>query len=252
MIDELRSSARAPGLTLAPDVELPDDARLGANVVLERGVVVGAGCRIEHHAVVGKAPSLGVRSRAQVPAPGTTTVLEDGCVIGCGAIVVAGARIGAGAVVGANVLVRERARLGPGVAIGHGSGIGAGASIGTRTRVGSCVLIAPGSVIEEDCFLGPQVILTDDNTIGRLPADRPLRGATLHRRCRVGAGVIVLPDVEIGEEAMVGAGSLVTESVPPHTLVAGSPARFIRALDPQSISPLPPLQAQPHVVPPTP
>ena len=234
--------ARAPGLVLGPDVELPPDTRLGANVVLEQGVVVGAGCRIEHHAVVGKALSPGMRSRAQAPPPNAATVLEDRAVIGCASVVVAGARIGADAVVGDHVLIRERARLGPGVTVGHASVVGSDNSIGSGTRIGACVLLPAGSLIAEDCFIGSQVVFTDDNTIGRLSADEPLRGVTLHPRCRIGVGVIVLPGVEIGEEAMVGAGSLVTESVLPRTLVVGTPARVVRELSAASIPPLPGLR----------
>ena len=46
----------------------------------------------------------------------------------------------------------------------------------------------------------------------------------------LGAKVIVLKGVTIGEGAVVGAGSVVVNDVPPWTLVAGNPARVIRAL----------------------
>jgi maltose O-acetyltransferase len=47
----------------------------------------------------------------------------------------------------------------------------------------------------------------------------------------IGANVTVLPGVTIGAGAIVGAGAVVTEDVPPHTIVAGVPARVIRTLD---------------------
>ena len=46
----------------------------------------------------------------------------------------------------------------------------------------------------------------------------------------IGARATVLKGVTIGEGAVVGAGSVVVEDVPPWTLVAGNPARVIRAL----------------------
>lgn len=44
----------------------------------------------------------------------------------------------------------------------------------------------------------------------------------------IGIGAILLPGVRIGEGAIVGAGSIVTGDIAPHTVVAGSPAKFLR------------------------
>jgi acetyltransferase-like isoleucine patch superfamily enzyme len=41
---------------------------------------------------------------------------------------------------------------------------------------------------------------------------------------------MVLPGVMIGKGAIVAAGAVVTRDVPPHTLVAGIPARVVRQL----------------------
>jgi acetyltransferase-like isoleucine patch superfamily enzyme len=47
----------------------------------------------------------------------------------------------------------------------------------------------------------------------------------------IGAYAVVLPGVTVGRGAVVGAGSVVTHDVPPHTVVAGTPARAIRTLE---------------------
>ena len=47
----------------------------------------------------------------------------------------------------------------------------------------------------------------------------------------IGSGATILARVTIGENAIVGAGSVVTKDVPPNTIVAGNPARMIRAVD---------------------
>jgi acetyltransferase-like isoleucine patch superfamily enzyme len=83
-------------------------------------------------------------------------------------------------------------------------------------------------VLEEDVFVGPGVVTTNDNTMGRHDATDELRGATLRRACRVGGGAVLLPGVEVGEEAFVGAGAVVTHDVAPRTLVVGVPARLLR------------------------
>jgi acetyltransferase-like isoleucine patch superfamily enzyme len=72
------------------------------------------------------------------------------------------------------------------------------------------------------------VILTNDPTAGRRPADMELRGPTLRRGCRIGGGAVVLPGVEVGEEAFVAAGAVVTRDVPAGALVMGVPARVVR------------------------
>lgn len=46
----------------------------------------------------------------------------------------------------------------------------------------------------------------------------------------IGVGAIILPGVTIGKCAVVGAGSVVTKDVPPYTVVAGNPARFIKRI----------------------
>ncbi|ARP99352.1 acyltransferase [Pseudorhodoplanes sinuspersici] len=48
------------------------------------------------------------------------------------------------------------------------------------------------------------------------------------RNCFIGARSIILPGVKIGDGCVIGAGSVVTKDVPPHTAVAGNPARILR------------------------
>ena len=52
------------------------------------------------------------------------------------------------------------------------------------------------------------------------------------RYATIYTGAVILPRVRIGEGAVVAAGAVVTEDVPPHSLVAGVPARRIRRLAP--------------------
>src|SRR4051795_8789598 len=49
------------------------------------------------------------------------------------------------------------------------------------------------------------------------------------RNVWLGAGVTVLPGISVGDGAIIGAGSVVTKDVPANTIVAGVPARLIRA-----------------------
>lgn len=46
----------------------------------------------------------------------------------------------------------------------------------------------------------------------------------------IGANAVILPGVNIGHHSVVAAGAVVTKDVPPHTLVAGVPAKVIKQL----------------------
>jgi len=77
-------------------------------------------------------------------------------------------------------------------------------------------------------FLGPGVLTTNDDTMGRHARGEALRGPVLRRACRVGGGAVLVPGVEVGEEAFVAAGAVVTADVPPRAVVMGVPARVVR------------------------
>lgn len=46
----------------------------------------------------------------------------------------------------------------------------------------------------------------------------------------IGVNSVILPGVTIGKNSIVSAGSVVTKDVPPHSVVAGNPARVIGVL----------------------
>ena len=46
----------------------------------------------------------------------------------------------------------------------------------------------------------------------------------------IGANAVILPGVSIGDQSVVAAGAVVTKDVPPHSLVAGVPAKIIKKI----------------------
>ena len=223
----LQPSERAPGLLLGAGVELPEDIELGGNVVVHPGTVVGAGARLPDGAVVGKPVALGARSSARREPP-PPAVVEEGATIAAGAVVVAGARIGRGAFVGDQAHVREHAVVGEESAIGRGSQVDFAVRVGARVRVQTGCYLAGRSVVEDDVFVAPGVMTSNDRHATRHGPGYELEGAVLRRACRVGVGAVLLPGVEVGEEAFVAAGAVVTRDVPPRAVVMGAPARQVR------------------------
>ena len=135
-------------------------------------------------------------------------------------------------------------------------------------EIGPGVLLAPGSVLVGNVKLGKDVSFwygsiargdlapvtvgdrtnIQDGTVMHVGDDSPctvgadvvvghrvmLHGCRVEDACLIGMQATLLDDCVIGEGSIVGAGSLVTQRmvVPPHSLVFGSPAKVIRALDP--------------------
>jgi acetyltransferase-like isoleucine patch superfamily enzyme len=211
---------------VADSAKIADDVRLGAFVVVHPGTVVGAGCEIQDGAVLGKPPKLARHSTARGAVE--PLVLEEGAVVCCGAVVLAGARVGAGAIVGDQAFVRERAVVGAGSVVGRGSAVDNDVVIGERVRVQTDVYMTAYSVVEDDVFVGPGVLTTNDSTMARHDASYDVRGCVLRRACRVGGAAVLTPGVEIGEEAFVAAGAVVVRDVPPRAVVMGVPARVVR------------------------
>lgn len=222
----LKEDPRAPGLLLGEDVQIGDEVSFGAGVIVHAGTAIGDGCTIEDGVVLGKPPRLSKRSGAH----GDTGRLQlsEGVTVCCGAVLLAGAKIGSGAILGDQSFVRERSSVGAESVIGRGSAVDNDVSIGARVRVQTNVYITAYSLLEDDVFVGPGVVTTNDDAMGRHERGEPLRGATLRRACRIGGGAVLTPGVEIGEEAFVAAAALVTHDVPPRAVVMGSPARVVR------------------------
>ena len=199
------------------------------------GTVLGEGVRVLEYAVVGKQPTLGAASTAKrEPLP--PAEIGDGTVVSTGAIVFAGVRVGARSIVGDQSCIRERVTLGESCVLGRGSLIENDTTVGDATRIQAGAYVTAYSTLEEDVFIAPCVVTTNDNYMGRTEKRRAeMRGPTIRRGARIGGGAILCPGIEVGEEAFVGAGAVVTKDVPPGVVVVGSPARVIRDVHPDEL-----------------
>jgi UDP-2-acetamido-3-amino-2,3-dideoxy-glucuronate N-acetyltransferase len=140
-------------------------------------------------------------------------LVDEGAVIGPGTRVWAFAHVLSGAVIGADCNICDHTFIEGKV------------TLGDRVTVKCGVYLWDGVAVEDDVFIGPAAVFTNDLR----PRSGQHRGefirTLLCRGASVGAGAVLLPGIQIGRWAMVGAGAVVTRSVPDHALVVGNPAR---------------------------
>lgn len=99
-------------------------------------------------------------------------------------------------------------------------------TIGNRVTLKCGVYLWDGISVEDDVFIGPGALFTNDPwpRSKKYPLNYPKM--VLRQGCSIGAGAVILPGLVIGRWATVAAGAAVTRDVPDHALVVGSPARF--------------------------
>ncbi|MHB8652827.1 MAG: acyltransferase [Terriglobia bacterium] len=115
------------------------------------------------------------------------------------------------------------------------------AKIGKNCKVSSHSFICEGVTIEDNVFIGHGVTFINDtypravSPEGELQTEKDwkVEPTLVKRGASVGSGATILANIVIGENAIVGAGSVVTRDVPPNSIVAGNPAKFIRLITPE-------------------
>lgn len=96
-------------------------------------------------------------------------------------------------------------------------------------KVGKGILIDHGTgvVIGETAVVGDDVSMLHEVTLGGTGKESGDRHPKVGNGVLIGAGAKILGNVKIGDGSKVGAGSVVLTPVPPHTTVAGVPARVV-------------------------
>jgi acetyltransferase-like isoleucine patch superfamily enzyme len=193
------------------DPPLFDNVRLGSNVLVGPYVILGH------------------------PYPGmpkdTGTVIGDNSRIRSHTVIYAGNVIGSGFQTGHGAFLRECNDIGDNVSIGTKSIVEHHVKIGNDARIHSQVFIPEYSILDEGCWIGPNVVFTNARYPRSPNVKEEIIGPTIGKSAIIGANSTLLPGVVIGESAIIGAGSVVTRDVEAGMVVAGNPARVINHRD---------------------
>lgn len=104
---------------------------------------------------------------------------------------------------GNGLYINACATIGAYACLDEGVLINRSASVGHHARLDRYVSLGPGVTVASECQIGKGTM--------------------------VGAGAVVAPKITVGENSVVAVGAVVAKDVPAHCVVAGNPARIVRA-----------------------
>ncbi|NUM77495.1 transferase [candidate division KSB1 bacterium] len=195
-----------------------DDCKIHPHVRLGEGTVLQPYC------IIGIPP-------ANIESGNLATVIGAQSLLRSHTVIYAGNVIGAHFQTGHHVMIREYNVIGDDVSVGTGSVIEHHVKIGDRVRIHSQAFIPEYSILENDCWIGPNVVFT--NALHPLCPEvkKCMKGPTIRRGAKIGANAVLLPDIVIGENALIGAGSVVIVDVPDNVVIAGNPGRVVKQIE---------------------
>jgi UDP-2-acetamido-3-amino-2,3-dideoxy-glucuronate N-acetyltransferase len=135
--------------------------------------------------------------------------------------------IGRGTRVWAFAHVMAGAHIGSSCNICDHAFIESGATLGNNVTVKNGVALWEGVTIEDNVFLGPHCVFTNDPNPRAYLKKRgtELLETRVQANATVGANATILCGITIGEYAFIGAGAVVTRHVPDFALIVGNPGR---------------------------
>jgi len=158
-----------------------------------------------------------LRAQSSVPySAHESAYIDAGCEIGVGTKVWHFSHLSAGSKVGRDCVIGQNVMIGPDVIIGD------------RCKIQNNVSIYSGVTLEDGVFCGPSCVFTNViNPRAEIQRKDEFRSTLVGRGATIGANATIICGHQLGAYCFIGAGAVVTRDVPPHALVAGSPARQI-------------------------
>jgi len=127
------------------------------------------------------------------------------------------ARIEPGSIIREHVTIKDQA------VIMMGAVINIGAVIGEKTMIDMGAVVGGRAIVGNHCHVGANAVLA--GVIEPASATPVI----IEDDVLIGANAVVVEGVHVGKGAVIGAGSIVLEDVPANAVVAGNPARIIKA-----------------------
>ena len=136
--------------------------------------------------------------------------------------------------IGENVFLAANAVVVGDVEIGDGSSVWFGAVVRgdvNSIRIGKNVNVQDGAVLHT-LYQKSVTILEDNVSVGH---NAIIHGAKVEEGALIGMGAIVMDNAVVGRGALVAAGAVVLSNtvIEPGALYAGTPAKFVKMLDPE-------------------
>lgn len=136
--------------------------------------------------------------------------------------------------IGENTYLADNATIIGDVVIGRDCSIWFGAILRgdvNSIRIGNRVNVQDGSVLHT-LYQKSTIEIGDDVSIGH---NVVIHGAKINDGALIGMGAVILDDAVIGEGAIIAAGSVVLSKtiVEPGSIYAGTPAKFVKKVDPE-------------------
>jgi acetyltransferase-like isoleucine patch superfamily enzyme len=140
-------------------------------------------------------------------------------------------QIGEGTRVWQFVVILAGAKIGEHCNICAHSLIEGDVRLGDRVTIKSGVFLWNGIALDDDVFVGPSVVFTNDLFPRSKKYPDAVTKTSVGKGASIGANATILAGIRIGEYAMVGAGSVVVKDVPNYAVVVGNPAKILRYID---------------------
>jgi acetyltransferase-like isoleucine patch superfamily enzyme len=116
------------------------------------------------------------------------------------------------------------------VEIGAGTTIQRRCTINGRTKIGQGCIFAPNVFVSSGTHAfreWPNLPIREQERILAAEGRSLDRAVWIQDDCWLGTNVVVSPGVTIGKGSVIGANAVVTQDVPPYSVVAGVPGRVI-------------------------